>query len=214
MALQLSALRVELRARLGLAAAADTFGPSTTILNSFLARAQNWLYWSYGWENLRRTWTFATIIGQAAYAWPVNGASEVCEPRRNLDVWLNNAGVVTELREGVPLGLRGTTANAPPTRYWRNDQANLWPAPDSAAYSVDIEGYMALGPFAADTDTVTLDDEPVMELGIALGKFHYGQADAATYLGLLNTLIQSLNERDDLTGEVAPVIAPQQKGAP
>ena len=112
MAAQLQTLRGELRARLGLAAAAATFGPSTTILNSFLARAQNWLYWAYGWENLRRTWTFASIIGQVAYVWPTNGASEVCEPRRNLDIWLNNAGVVSELREGVPLGLRGTTANA------------------------------------------------------------------------------------------------------
>lgn len=214
MAVQLSTLRTELRARLGLAAAADTFGPSQAILNSILQRAQNWLYWAYGWENLRRTWTFATIIGQVAYAWPTNGASEVCEPRRNLDLWINNAGAPTELREGVPLGLRGTTANGLPTRYWRTNQINLWPAPDSAAYTVDIEGYKALGAFAADGDTVTLDDEPVMELAIALGKLHYGQADAQSYLGLVNALIGRLNERDDLTGQAKPLTDPDQEGAP
>src|SRR5579859_5998484 len=154
MAVQLSTLRSELRARLGLAATADTFGPTSSILNSILARAQNWLYWNYGWENLRRTWTFATVIGQVGYVWPTNGASEVCEPRKNVDLWLINNGAPAELREGVPIGLRGTTANATPTRYWRNNQLNLWPAPDSAAYTVDIEGYKQLGAFAADTDTV------------------------------------------------------------
>jgi hypothetical protein len=198
---QLSTLRTELRARLGLAAAADTYGPSLTILNSFLARAQNWLYWQYGWEQLRRTWTFATVLGTQGYVWPTNGASEVCEPRKIVDVWLNNAGVALELREGVTAQLRADTSQKTPTRYWRADQIYLWNIPD-AAYTVDIDGYMKLGAFAADTDTVTLDDEPVMELAIAMGKAHYRQTDSQGYLVMLSALIDKLNARDDVTGNV------------
>ncbi|MGH3632695.1 MAG: hypothetical protein ACRDTS_01060 [Mycobacterium sp.] len=202
MSAQLSTLRTELRARLGLAAAADAYGPSQAILNSILARAQNWLYWQYDWEQLRRTWTFATVIGTQAYAWPSNGASEVCEPRKIIEAWLNNAGANAELREGVPLGLRGDISQATPTRYWRADQMYLWHVPDSAAYTVDVDGYKALAAFAADTDTVTLDDEAVMELALAIGKAHYRQTDAAGYLTLLATLISKLNSRDDVTGAV------------
>ncbi|HVC17703.1 MAG TPA: hypothetical protein VNE18_10420 [Rhodanobacter sp.] len=199
---QLSTLRSELRARLGLAAAADTYGPSTTILNSFLARAQNWLYWQYGWEQLRRTWTFATVIGTQGYAWPTNGANEVCEPRKIVDVWLNNAGAVTELREGVTAALNGDTSQAIPTRYWRADQIYLWHIPD-AVYTVDLVSYMKLGAFAADADPVTLDDEPVMELAIAIGKAHYRQTDSVGYLTMLSALINKLNARDDVTGNVS-----------
>lgn len=209
MSLQLSTLRTELRARLGLAGAADTFGPSQTMLNSILARAQNWLYWQYDWEQLRRTWTFATVANTQGYVFPVNGANETCEARKINDVWVGGA----ILREGVPPGLRSNVAVATPTRYWRADQLYLWQIPD-IIYTVDVDGYKQLGSFAADTDTVTLDDEPVMELSIALGKQHYGQADGAAYLGLVNALIAKLNARDDVAGTVAPIESPTQAGAP
>ena len=212
----LSTLRTELRARLGLSAVADTSGPSQAILNSMLARAQNWLYWAYGWENLRRTWPITPlVIGTAAYPYPT-ASGETPEPRKIVDVSINDGtGSVTSLRQGVSPSMKnGTTANALPTRYWRTNQLNLWAAPDKTTYTVYIDGYKMLGAFAADSDTSTLDDEPILDLGIALGKFHYGQADSQAYLQLLNTLITKLNDSDVVTGYVQPIKSPNQEGAP
>lgn len=212
----LSVLRTELRARLGLAAIADTSGPSIAILNSFLARAQNWLYWAYGWENLRRVWTInPLVIGTAGYAYPTT-AGETPEPRKIIDVSVNDAtGNVTPLREGLTVSMKqGTTANALPARFWRSNQLNVWPAPDKTTYTLYIDGYKMLAAFAADGDLSTLDDEPLMELAIALGKFHYGQQDAQMYLQTVNTLIGKLNDSSVTTGHVEPIKSPNQEGAP
>lgn len=212
----LSTLRTELRARLGLAAVADTSGPSIAILNSILIRAQIWLYWAYGWEMLRRVWPInPLVIGTPGYPYPTVN-NETPEPRKIIDVSVNDAtGNVTQLREGVPLSMKqGTIANALPTRYWRTNQINFWPAPDKTTYTVYIDGYKALAAFALDTDLNTIDDEPHMELAIALGKFHYGQQDGQAYLQLVNTLIDKLNESDGTTGHVEPLKSPNQEGAP
>ena len=199
-----------------MAAVADTYGPGTSLFNSILARAQNWLYWAYDWENLRRTWTINPLtIGTAAYAYPTSGG-ETPEPRKVVDLSVNDgSGNVTGLRQGVSPSLRSsTTANALPSRYWRTNQLNLWPAPDKITYTIYVDGYKMLAAFAADSDTSTLDDEPIMELAIALGKFHYGQADAQAYLQIVNTLIGKLNDRDGVTGRVQPITSPNQAGAP
>jgi len=213
----LSVLRTELRARLGLSAVADTSGPSQAILNSILARAQTWLYWAYNWEYLRRTWTITPlVIGTAAYAYPANGAGESPEPRKILDVSRDDStGNVDTLRQGVSPSMKNSvTANGLPTRYWRTNLLNLWPAPDKTTYKVYIDGFMALKVFAADADTSTIDDGPLLDLAIALGKFHYGQADAQTYLQLVNTLIGKLNDSDETSGYVEPLKEPNQAGAP
>lgn len=213
----LSALRTELRARLGLSAVADTSGPSQAILNSILARAQDWLYWSYGWENLRRVWPITPlVIGTSGYAFPTNGSNEIPEPRKIVDVSVNDGtGKVTSLRQGVSPSMKnGTTSNGLPTRYWRSNQLNTYPAPDKTTYTLYLDGYKQLAAFAADADLSTIDDEPLIDLAIALGKFHYGQADAQAYLQILNALISQLNASDVTTGYVQPVKEPNQAGAP
>lgn len=179
-------------------------------LDAFIQRAQNWCYWSYDWENLRRVWQIATTAGISAYAWPTNSNGESIEPRKLVEVWLNNSGTVSELREGVPYGLRGSVPNAPPTRYWRSNQLNLWPSPDASTYTINLNGYMQLLSLVGDTDVLTLDAEPVIELAIAIAKYDLGKVDAQEYLALVNQLIAKLNQRNDLIGSVEPILTLQK----
>lgn len=202
---QLQVLRSELRARLGLSAVATTSGPNIALLNSLLARAQSWLYWNYSWDNIRRAWPVPLTVGLGVYSYPTNGAAETVEQRRVVDIYLLDVAgnFLSDMREGIPPGLRGTTVNGPPTRYsQRGVGLTVWPAPDLGTYQLLIEGYKQLAPWAADTDLDTMDDDPILELAIAMGKFHYGQADAQVYIQLVNVLIGKLNDSNEYTGRI------------
>lgn len=183
----LSALRTELRAHLGFAAVASGSGPQDTLLDSFLTRAQEWLYWQYTWEHLRRAWTLSLTVGTGAYAWPANAASETIEPRRLLSASLSDG---TLLREDVTPVNRTDTSQGKPGYYFRTDQFNVYPVPDQA-YTAVLDGYRALSAFSADSDTTTVDPQMVLLLAIINAKTHYKQ-DAKVYEQQLTGLLQAL----------------------
>lgn len=203
----LATLRTELRARLGLSGTADSYGPSQATLNSILARSQEWLYWAYTWEHLRQTYSLSSQIGVSSYQYP---GSPPLERRKGIDVTVvTSTGASTLLREGIPPQLKhASTPNQMPVRWWdAGGNFNVWPAPD-AVYTFTFDGYQQLGPFAADTDTSTIDDTAIMELSIALGKLHYGQVDGQTFLALLNALVAKLDARNGTSIQIQPRGAP------
>lgn len=188
--------------------------PAGTIanLNSILQRSQGWLYWNYGWEALRSSYTISPlIVGTAAYNAPAN-----MEPRKIISATLVAGATVTDLREGIPPQLRYSgAANARPTRYQRQgapgqQQIVLWPPPDLTTYVPTFDAYQSLDAFAADTDTSTLDDDAIMELSIALAKMHYGMADGAASVQLVNALLTRLNGSDETTGRIDPFTSSAQ----
>ncbi len=207
---QLSALRTELLARLGMGSVASPPAGTISNLNSILARCQGWLYWNYGWEALRNLWTVTpTIVNQSAYSFPAS-PTPTLEARKIINVTLWQAGVyVCDLREGIAPSMTGTSGQ--PTNYSRAaGKLNLGPAPNATSFSINIDAYAGLGPLLADTDTSTLDDDPILELAIALGKMHYGQMDGAASVQLVNALISRLNNSDETTGRLDLFNAPQQ----
>lgn len=183
----LADLRTELRARLGFAAVASGSGPQDALLNSFLTRAQEWLYWQYSWEALRRTWSLSLTLGTGAYAWPINAASETIEPRRLLSASLSDG---TLLREDVAPADRIATTQGKPAYYFRTDKINVYPVPDGV-YTAVLDGYQALAAFAVGTDTTTLDAQAILLLAVINAKTHYKQ-DAKVYEQQLTGLLQAL----------------------
>lgn len=174
----LATLRDELRARLGMGAMAATSGPTIALLNSFLARAQSFIYWRYEHESWRRFWDLPiTAAAGTLYNYPANAANETPEPRRIRSVHIVVGSQWIPMYEGIPpvdytlVGLRY------PSRYARRNQFEVWPAPDTN-YTVKIEGLIALLPFALDADVATVDSDLVLNLALGYGKAHYRHADA------------------------------------
>lgn len=59
-------------------------------------------------------------------------------------------------------------------------------------------------PFAADTDSTTIDDRAVLLLALANAKAHYGQPDAANYMTQLTTLLGDLTAGSHQTRRYVP----------
>ena len=68
-----------------------------------------------------------------------------------------------------------------PTHYEIRQCLEIFPAPQ-APYTLWVKGHFGLAPFAADSDTATIDDEAVFLLALGNCKAHYGQKDAQTVL--------------------------------
>lgn len=68
-----------------------------------------------------------------------------------------------------------------PTHYEIRSCIEIFPAPKQT-YTLWIKGRFGLDPFAADTDTTTIDSESIYLLATGFVKSHYGQKDAQAYL--------------------------------
>lgn len=186
-------LRAELRRVLGFGAVADSSGPTQALLNGFLQRAQQLLYWEYDWDELERYFSFQTVAGTQDYNHPDDGAGRGYDPRKIKSVHVvDSASVWRPLSEGVPGHLYTQTTRNIPYRYERlGGQMRLWPVPDQV-YTVQILAPYALASFSADTDTTTIDSELVFLLAAANAKRHYRQDDAQAYQDQLGIMLSRL----------------------
>ena len=93
----------------------------------------------------------------------------------------NNAWL--PMYEGIRPEVYTLVATMYPRRYaHRQGMMEIWPSPDTQ-YTVMIEAYQALGAFALDTDTLTLDRDLVFLTAMAAAKAHpkFNHPDAALY---------------------------------
>jgi hypothetical protein len=188
----LATLRADLMARLGFAAQASNPPPGmVTLLNSFLIEAQEILYRRYDVLRTERFYSWHLQQGVRLYDLPNN--DETCtrrlDPRKVAwcgvardDTWYPLVcSIPPELYSGSPTGW--------PQRYEIRQCIEVWPTPADSIGSLVIKGHFGLDPFAADTDTTTIDDRLVFLLALANAKAHYERPDANNYVAQLETMM-------------------------
>ena len=105
-------------------------------------------------------------------------------------VGIERNGSWTPLISGIPPELYGTAGNAGfPSHYQINQSIELYPVPDDTVQYLRVKGAYGLLPFAADSDTPTIDDELVFLMALYLAKLHYGQPDANTQLQIMEVML-------------------------
>ncbi len=183
----LGELRAEVLARLGFAAQGAAAGNLVTTVDSYLKRAQDYLYWKYDFKELRRLRDIAVNPGQTLYDWP-----DDMEPRRLVSVQVLDNGIWVPLEEGIEY-FHDTVADTRfhPRRFDRRDQLEIWPQPD-ASYTLRIEYYQRLARFTQDGDRCTIDDALLFNYALAKAKRHYNQPDAQDYFDEVADLLRRL----------------------
>lgn len=172
----LGELRAELLGRLGYAAQGARAGALVTTVDSYLKRAQSYLYWKYEFPELRLTYDWSTAKGQTLYDWPDN-----MEPRQLIELRVLYSDIWHPMREGIEYDHDSVVdTQYYPRRYDRRAQLEIWPQPDGI-YTMRGEYYQRLGRFTQDNDRVTLDEDLVFTLALARAKRHYKHPDAADY---------------------------------
>lgn len=178
MARILSDLRNELSVRLGFGAQVNAGQANAPILNSFLADAQEQLYWRLDWPELTRFDEVTTGSGQALYDWPLNINLE-----RVLSVACRISGNLWRpMQRGIGFEHRSIATSSYPLRYEPSAaQMEVWPVP-SAAYVLRRYYVSALGRFSQNDDAVTLDAQLVLLHALANAKAHYRHNDVSGYV--------------------------------
>lgn len=204
----LANLRKYLLVRLGFAAMLASPPPGMTdLLDSFLIEAQTLLYQRFRMLRLERWFTWDMVAGVRFYDLPAN--ADACT--KKLDV--------TRVRwVGISQGddtWRPLVCGIEPTRYTSNLQGipdsyeirqciEVFPAPSDDTWKLRIKGDFGLLPFAADTDTTTIDPQAIKLHALAYAKAHYGQSDAANHMSALTTFLGDLTASTHLTRRYIP----------
>lgn len=184
----LATLRGWMMNRLGFAAVSANPPPGMTpLINGFLQDAQKQLWKNHKELHTERFFSWTMVPGERFYGISDDNAECSGQPLDPYKVtWVGfqdlNLAWYT-LVEGIDpvLYTRATITLGWPTRYEIRSCIEIFPAP-RASYTLWVKGHFGLQPFAADTDTTTIDSHGVFLLALANAKAHYGQPDAANVL--------------------------------
>lgn len=191
----LATLRADLMVRLGFAAQKNNPPPGMTdLLNSFLIEAQELLYRRYDVLRTLRFYSWNLQAGVKFY--DINANVETCtkrlDPRKVNWVGVQVQGVWYPLECGIPPPLYSQNPGGRPLRYEIRQCIEVWPVPATTEGTLVIKGDFGLEPFAADTDTTTIDDRLVFLLALANAKAHYGKPDANNYIAQMEQMMVNL----------------------
>lgn len=191
----LATLRADLMVRLGFAAQKNNPPPGMTdLLNSFLIEAQELLYRRYDVLRTLRFYSWNLQAGVKFY--DINANVETCtkrlDPRKVNWVGVQVEGVWYPLECGIPPPLYSQNPGGRPLRYEIRQCIEVWPVPATTEGTLVIKGDFGLEPFAADTDTTTIDDRLVFLLALANAKAHYGKPDANNYIAQMEQMMVNL----------------------
>ena len=199
-------MRTALNLRLGMGAQGTASPGHNDLLTSFLVEAQELLYRRYELFRTERFFSWAMVVGQRHYNFTANlEGAPIVDPRKIS--WVGRSTGTnswTELACGIDPRLYTTQGNGLPSRYEIRQAIELWPAPNSAALVLRIKGDFGLLAFAADTDVTTVDHQAIALLALANAKAHFGQPDAANYMGQLTTYLGDLTAGSHHTRRYLP----------
>jgi len=183
----LGELRAELLTRLGFAAQGAAAGNIVPAADSFLRRAQEFLYWHYDFNELDKEYDWTLNSGQTKYDWP-----DDMDPRQATIFRVKENEEWFALKEGIEY-YHDTYLNAYtyPVRYDRKEQLEIYPVPDKQ-YTLRCDYYVRLGRFTQDNDRVTIDDYLVLTYALAKAKAHYKHADAKSYVDDVSAMLRKL----------------------
>lgn len=183
----LEELRIIVSARLGFGSQGSRIGGNATLINSFLQNAQYQLYELQNWKKLTDYDDKTIGVNQYLVDYP-----PTANPERILEIAVDIGGGSVQwfpLKEGIRLEHYNTQANKSfPQRYERYTQIEVWPKCD-AIRTMRIWFIKNLGPFTADDDVATIDDELILLHATATGKGHYRHPDAPIWSSQLESLL-------------------------
>lgn len=117
------------------------------------------------------------------------------DERKIKEVWLLDTNKWSPLKDGIDTGRFNETGQSYPQEYEFRSTLEIWPEPDKA-YTIYLKGHFGLLPFAADTDTCTIESKLVFLMALASGKVHYGKGDAGTIFRQLEVVLRKYNSAD------------------
>jgi len=186
----LGVLRSELLVRLGFAAQGAAAGNMVPAADSFLRRAQEFLYWHYTFNELKKVYDWTLNAGQTLYDWP-----DDMDPRQASVLRVSQNGEWFPLKEGVEYYHdTDVETRTYPQRYDRKAQLEIYPEPD-VTYTLRCDYYSRLGRFTQDNDRCTVDDYLVFSYALAKAKAHYKHADAQSYVDDVSTMLRKLKSK-------------------
>jgi len=206
----LAHLRGRLARRLGYAmqASSGALPPGfAEQLDDYIASAHTLLYRRYPALHTERWWRWSMPKGQRFYA--LNGAADageqVPDPLRVTWAGISRDGESWRLLLAAvdPLWF-GSTNTGIPTHYTIRQQLEVWPAPDTADWTLRIKAHAALSPLLNDDDQTMLDPEAVFLLALANAKAHQGDHDAEYHASQANAYVRSLIEGTHQTRRYIP----------
>lgn len=179
-------MRKNILALAGYAAQAANPPPGMKLfVNTILADSQKQLYRQHVQYRIKRMYAWQMEINQRYYSLTQDESG--CRRLDPLSVeWvgfedLNQAWYILVNGIDPVLYTRAQISTGWPTHYEIRSCIEIFPAP-RAPYTLWIKGQFGLDPFAADTDTTTVDAEAVFLLALGRVKLHYGNPDAQAVL--------------------------------
>lgn len=204
----LAQMREYLMIRLGWGAMVSTPLPGVAAtLNSFLRDAQEQIYRQYKVFRLERFFTWQLLTGVRFYDIPEN--EDVCtkklDPRMITWVGISEGdNFWRQLVCGIKPEFYYGDISSWPTHYEIRQCIEVWPPPSSDDWKLRIKGYFGLLPLEVDTDVNTIDYEAIQLFALANAKAHYGQPDAANYMGQYRDYIGAVTAGSHHTRRYVP----------
>jgi len=168
------------------------------LLTEFLQSAQRALFLRPEIARQERIYTWTLVDDQRFYGLTTNeetgtGANKPMSATKVRWAGIERDGNWYPLISGMPPELYGTTGNVGyPSHYQINQSIEIFPVPDATVQYLRIKGAYGLLPFAADSDTPTIDDELVLLMALYLAKLHYGQPDANQQLQIMEVMLGAM----------------------
>jgi len=183
----LGTLRAELLGRLGFAAQGAAAGNMVTAVDSYLQRSQEFLYWMYDFNELKKKYDWTLNAGQTLYDWP-----DDMDPRQATILRVKQNSQWFPLSEGIDYFNDATEdSRTYPSKYDRAAQLEVYPEPDQT-YILRCDYYERLGRFTQDNDKCTIDDGLLFNYALAKAKAHYKHADAQSYIDDVSVMLKKL----------------------
>lgn len=117
------------------------------------------------------------------------------DERRIEEAWLNDGAIWRPLNDGIDSNRFNETGQSYPQDYEFRSTLEIWPEPDKA-YTIYLKGHFGLLPFAADTDTTTIESKLVFLMALGNAKAHYGKGDTGTIFRQLEVVLRGFNKED------------------
>jgi len=208
----LAELRRDLLIRLGYAAQAANPPPGMVILlDSFLQRAQNFLYRRYRALQTERFYEWLMTEDERFYG--IRDNDDVCTKKMDAGrvTWVGVEdlnGTWLELYRGIPPEFyTGVESSGLPARYEIRQCIEVFPAP-AEAYTLRVKGHFGLERFTEDTDHCTIDSDLLFMWALANAKNHYGQPDGADIAAQAQTYLRDLIAETHGTTRYVPGASP------
>jgi len=184
----------------------------TDRFNDWLTQSQRLLYRRYRAFQKSRFYTWTLVANQRFYGIDSNDevvnatCTKMLDPGKLEWVGLSRTDGRSwrPLIAGIDPVLYSTLGAGIPEFYEIRQCIELWPAPSDTSWALRIKGEFGLLPFAADTDTTTLNADAVYLQALTRAKAYYQQPDASLANQDLQVLLGDLTAESHETRRYLP----------